>query len=214
MTHDPSERSAASTGAWDERRLVTGLLAQEGAAISEFLSRTHHAVYGRSCRLTPDPEDRQDWTHEVLLGILEDLRRGKFVYLRPGGFWAWFRQRAWFRLLDEYRRRRRLTERFVSESALAEASPPPDQPGTADPGLEFERARLRNLVETCLDRLTNADQRVSLQLLLLEEFTYEEIARATASPLNTVRAWIRRGRIALRLCVAGALGIRLKDSTP
>lgn len=186
---------------------MAGLLAREPAAISEFLERTHHPVYCLACRLTLDPEERRDWAHEVLLGILDDLSRGKFVYRRPGGFWAWFRRRAWFRLLDEYRRRRRLGERFVSDEAGDAGEEMSDQSRAANPEQEFERARTRAVVLNCLEALANSDQRLALQLLLFEELSYDEIARAMSSPLNTIRAWIRRGRLSLRLCVAEALGL-------
>ncbi len=200
----------------DERTLVEGIAAGDPEAISEFLERTHHPVYCMAARLASDPETRRDWSHDVLLGILEDLERGRYEYRGPGSFWAWFRKRAHFRLLDAYR-----SSRLTSERERA-AGAPQDLPtgshaslsaawagwggrGQTDPAEEMERIEVQSAVERCLRGLTNDDHRKSLELLLFHDLAYEEIARRSDVPLNTVRAWIRRGRLALRRCLVLAL---------
>jgi RNA polymerase sigma-70 factor (ECF subfamily) len=187
--------------------MVDGLLAGSSSAISDFLERTHHPVFCLACRLTLDPELRQDWTHEVLLGVLDDVKRGRFVWRRPGSFWAWFRKRAYYRLLDEYRRHRRRSRREIQPGDDGENDGTWEFPGGEDPVAEIERAETLAAVEACLDKLPNADQQRALGLLLFNDLAYEAIAEIMAAPLNTVRAWIRRGRLALRKCVAGALGL-------
>jgi RNA polymerase sigma-70 factor, ECF subfamily len=195
----------------DERRLVDGLLAGSQDAISEFIDRTHFPVFCMACRLSGDTEQRRDWTHTVLLAILDDLAGGRFLYRRPGSFWAWFRKRAYYRLLDEYRSQRRLSTR---ESSTDAAGLPRDLEafaGGENPEEELERVELQRAIEDCLERLPSADQRRSLDLLLLQEMSYQDIAEALAAPLNTVRAWIRRGRLALRKCLAARLGRAVPD---
>ena len=200
---DPNEPRRSDP---DERRLAEGLIAQDRAAVSEFLGRTHHPVYCMACRFTTDPELRQDWTHTVLLEVLEDLARGRFEYRGAGSFWAWFKRRAYFRLLDAYRRHRRDTSRESVSDAAGEARDLDAFAGGDDPAEEAERAELREALENCLSRLPNADQRRALALLLLDDFSYEDIAAAMSSPLNTVRAWIHRARLAVRRCLAERLG--------
>ncbi len=189
----------------DEPPLVAGLVAGDAATVRAFLENTHGPVYRMAGRLTRDPDTRRDWSHATLLGILEDVRAGRFVYRRPGSFWAWFRKRAYFRLLDEYRRvvRRAARERPVERSADDEGARPatePADPFAADPAAELERVELRAAIERCLEGIAHADQRRATALVL-EELAYEEIAAALGAPLNTVRTWIRRGRIALRRCL-------------
>ena len=53
-----------------------------------------------------------------------------------------------------------------------------------------------------LGKLPSEEQQRALRLLLLDEMDYEEIARAMAAQLNTVRSWIRRARIAVRECLS------------
>ncbi|HEY3216703.1 MAG TPA: sigma factor-like helix-turn-helix DNA-binding protein, partial [Candidatus Eisenbacteria bacterium] len=50
--------------------------------------------------------------------------------------------------------------------------------------------------------IDNPDHRRALSLRLFDDLQYQEVAAAMETPLNSVRAWIRRGRLALRRCLA------------
>jgi RNA polymerase sigma-70 factor (ECF subfamily) len=207
-TPEPTTPARTRDDPGNEERLVAGLIAGDRSAIAEFLERTHHAVYGLAIRVGGDPETRRDWTHEALLGLLEDLRRGRFVYRGPGSFWAWFRKRAYFRVLDERRRCRRRREREGHAATDEDGDIDLDgYAGTEDPLRELERVEIRAAIEACLDKLPSADQRRALWLLYAEARPYQDIADTMASSLNTVRSWIRRGRILLRKCLMVTLDL-------
>jgi RNA polymerase sigma-70 factor (ECF subfamily) len=217
MSRDSDAREPVDPPRRDERALVEGLLARDGAALSEFLERTHHPVYCMAIRLSGDPETRRDWAHDVLLGILADLERGRFEYRGPGSFWGWFRKRAHFRLLDAYRRDRLVTDRESPRGGAEELSENTGRDGTSaawpiggaveDPLEELHRVEIRAALERCLEALPNEDHRRSLELLLFRDLPYEEVARTLEVPLNTVRAWIRRGRLAVRRCLVESLDL-------
>jgi RNA polymerase sigma-70 factor (ECF subfamily) len=192
----------------DERRLVEGMIAGDPAAISEFLDRSHNQVFFMSCRLTGDRHLRRDWTHDVLLGVIDDLRNARFEYRGPGSFWGWFRKRAHYRLLDERRRDRKRRDREIAGDAGEEAIGLSGIASGGDPAGEVERAELLDAFEECLARLPSDQQRRALRLRLLDDASYQEIAAAMSSPLNTVRAWIRRARLAVRKCLLQAMGGR------
>lgn len=198
-------QTVAESAAADERHLVDGLLAGAPECVTEFLERTHHPVFCMACRLTSDSELRRDWAHAVVLGTLEDLRRGRFVYRRPGSLWAWFRKRAYYRLLDEYRRHRVWLARSGGLDPGDPSGDFADLAGTDDPVAEMERLEMRNAIETCLDAIDNPDHRRALSLRLFDDLPYQQVAEAMGAPLNSVRAWIRRGRLALRRCLATRL---------
>ncbi len=190
----------------DERTLVEGLLAGDARAVRRFLERTHHPVWCLACRVTRDRDERRDWASEALLGILDDLARGRFEYRRPGSFWAWFRKRVYFRLLDARRRaalrhRRELLADAPEPDALAEYGVP------GDASDEVERVQIGAAVEDCLERIPHLEQRRTLRLLLHGELAYQAIAETIGAPLNSVRVWILRGRIALRRCLAQRWGL-------
>jgi RNA polymerase sigma-70 factor (ECF subfamily) len=208
MPSPPAARPAREPDtAAEERNLAEGLCAGEHGAVARFLARTHHPVFCLACRLTHDPDLRRDWTHSVLLGVLEDLRQGRFTWRHPGSFWSWFRKRAYFRLLDEHRRRRlRVARESTDESlqALVEIA------GGDDPAAEAERAELRAALEVCLESLPNPEHRRALALFLLEDAAYAEVAECLRAPLNTVKTWIHRGRVLVRRCLAERLGLHLE----
>lgn len=204
-----ASRDAAAGADRTEAELVSGLIAGQAAAVGAFLDRTHRAVFCMAGRFTRDAGQRSDWSHEVLLGILEDLRRQRFTYTRPGSFWAWFRKRAYYRLVDQYRLQRRQWERQGGGPGAGPVDPDL-LAGAEDPSQELERAEMRAALEGCLDKLPSVPQRRALEMLLFDEMDYQSIADALDAPLNTVRAWIRRARIAVRRCLARQLKLPLE----
>ncbi len=193
--------------AWDEADLATGLMAGDGAVRAAFVERTHDAVYPWTCRLTTDRDLRRDWTHDALLRVMDDLRSGAFEYRRPGSFWAWFRTRARFLVLES---RRRETVHAQRETLSVEGDVP-DRPATDDPSLDLEETEAAAALAACLDGLDNRDHARALELRAVEDQPYERIAEIMDAPLNTVRAWIRRGRTQLRRCLAARFGWTLPE---
>ena len=191
----------------DERHMAEGLGRGDKAAAALLLDRAHHAVFAICGRVARDSDRQRDWTHTVLLGVVEDCARGAFEYRGPGSFWAWFRRRAWFRMLNEYRRWR--TRENREKTVAEDLDQVCDLAGSEDPVAELERIEIRDAIEHCLASLASPDHRTALSKVMLGGQAYEVVADAMGAPLNTVRAWIRRGRIALRRCLAGRLGMPL-----
>jgi RNA polymerase sigma-70 factor (ECF subfamily) len=196
----------AATGL-EEAELVAGLARGDTRVTREFLRRTHGPVYALTGRLTKDPDQRHDWTGDILLRIVAELGRGRFVYRWPGCFWSWFQKRSYFLLLNLYRDHRRQNDRWttgeIGEDLAARF------PGRTGPDGQqmLEDVDARQALETCLSKLPSEDQQRALTQVLFEGMTYEEIATHSGAALNTVRSWIRRGRLAVRKCVAKAYGL-------
>lgn len=190
-----------------ERRLAEGLARGDRAAVREFLDATHRPVYLMTARLTRDPDLRHDWTHDILLRIVEELGRGRFVYRWPGCFWSWFRQRSHFLLITLHHRHRRQEDRWTAGEVGEEIVARLALPGGTDPSRLIEGMEARAAIEACLDALDSEDHREALHLLLFQELSYQEIADRRRSALNTVRSWIRRARVAMRECLAGKYGL-------
>ncbi len=186
----------------EEKALVDGLCRRDPDSVSDFLERTHRPVFAMACRLTSDADLRQDWAHDVLLSILDEMGRGRFVYRWPGCFWSWFRKRSHFLLLNLCRQQRQRGQRFVPEELGEEAIEGLALPSNLDPSRLIEGLEARNALEQCMENLPSEDQQRALRLAILDEMAYEEIAEAMSAPLNTVRSWIRRARIAVRKCLS------------
>lgn len=192
----------------DERTLLEGLRARDARSREAFLEATHHPVYCLASRVTLDPDLRRDWAHAALLGILGDIEQGRFVFRHAGGFWSWFRKRAYFRLLDERRRHLRQQSRERVLAPAAEEAPDLSDFGVeTNPTAELERVELAAAVEDCLSRIASDKPRRALALLLGQELDHAAIAEALAAPANSVRVWVMRGRVALRRCLAERWGL-------
>ncbi len=188
-----------------EAALVRGLQAADPEAMAVLVERGHRAVFALACRLSGDPDLRQDWTHSVLLRIIEEMGKGAFVYRRPGGFWVWFRKRAYYLMLNHLNEFNSRGQRELVDDDLDSILPPSSSDAATCPAEELQQAELRRSLEDALAQVENSHQRRALWLLLDQELSYQEIAETMGAELNTVRSWIRRGRLAMRLFLAGRL---------
>lgn len=189
----------------EEAALVHGLQRGDPEAITVFVDRGHRAIFSLACRFSADPDLRQDWTHAVLLRLIEEMGKGVFVYRRPGGFWAWFRKRAYYLMLNHLNESRSRRQREISDIDSDATLMLLTAERGSSPADELERAEIRRLIEEGLEKIENSDQRRALRLLLDQELSYQEIAEAMGAELNTVRSWIRRGRLVMRLHIADRL---------
>ncbi len=195
-----------------EEQLVAGLAAKDSEVTAEFLRRTHKSVYALTARLTHDPDLRHDWAGDILLRIVAELGRGRFVYQWPGCFWSWFQKRSYFLLLNIHQDYRRQNSRWTAGEIGEELTE--RFPGGQTPNGQhmLEDAEARRTIENCIDKLPSEDQQRALTQVLLEGRSYQEVADHSGAALNTVRSWIRRSRLAVRKCVAAVYGLGPNDS--
>jgi RNA polymerase sigma-70 factor (ECF subfamily) len=57
-------------------------------------------------------------------------------------------------------------------------------------------------LQRCLDEL-EAGPRRSILLAYYEGLTFDEVARRLATPIGTVKSWVRRSLIRLKRCLEG-----------
>lgn len=190
-----------------ERDLSDRLIEADPEAIATFFTLVHHSAHATASGLTNNPAIAREWTHAVLLGLLDDLKGGRFEWRHGGSFWAWIRQRGWFRMLDLYCRSVPATGH--PEGALDFIR---ERTGD-DPASEFERVGFRILIDGCIDQLPLEHHRRALALLLLDQASYPDIAQRMGVPLTTIHRWTRRARLLARECLADKLALRVPEST-
>jgi len=148
-------------------------------------------IYNFAYRLTGNPDDAHDLVQEVLLRV----HRGLASY-QPGSFEGWLWRITRNAFLDEVRRRNRRP-----------TSPLPDEvdrwgiasSDAAD--VEYSRISLGDDIQKALLELPY-EFRESVVLCDVVGLSYEEIARAVAVPIGTVRSRIHRGRRMLKELLA------------
>jgi len=186
-----------------ERDLSDRLIEADPEAIAILFAVAHSSVYGAASALASEAATRWEWTHAVLVGLLDDLKCGRFEWRQGGSFESWVRRRGWFRLLDLYCRQvptsghRPAALDFIRERT-----------GGADPSAEFERVGFRILLDGCIDAFPHEHHRRALSLLLLDDASYPDIAQRMGVPLTTVHRWVRRARLLARECLAEKLDLR------
>ncbi len=144
-------------------------------------------IYNFAYRLTGNPDDASDLVQEVLLRV----RRGLDSY-QPGSFEGWLWRITRNAFLDEVRRKnRRPTSPMPDEIDRWELASSP----SAD--VEYSRISIGDDVQKALLELP-IEFREAVVLCDIVGLSYDEIARAVAVPVGTVRSRIHRGRKLLR----------------
>lgn len=154
----------------------------------EEVARTHgRKIYNFAYRLSGDPHDAADLVQEVLLRV----RKGLADY-QPGSFDGWLWRITHNAFIDEVRRRKRRPTAPLPESLDrwdALSAPGADE--------QFAAMHLGDDVQAALGQLP-AEFREAVVMCDVIGLSYEEIARAAAVPVGTVRSRIHRGRKLLR----------------
>ncbi len=166
--------------------------------------RAHSArVYRLAYRLTGNPHDAEDLTHDVFIRVFRSLHS-----YQPGTFEGWLHRITTNVFLDKMRRKQRI--RFDALSDESAARLPTREAG---PEAAYDATHFDDDVQRALDALS-PDFRAAVVLCDIEGLSYEEIAATLGVKLGTVRSRIHRGRAQLREALAHrdpALGRPLVD---
>jgi RNA polymerase sigma-70 factor (ECF subfamily) len=157
----------------------------------EIVSEHSAKVYRLAYRLTGNPHDAEDLTHDVFIRVFRSLDS-----YRPGTFEGWLHRITTNAFLDKMRRKQRI--RFDALSDEAAARLPSAEIG---PEQSYTDAHFDDDVQHALDALS-ADFRAAVVLCDIEGLSYEEIATTLGIKLGTVRSRIHRGRSQLRDALA------------
>ncbi|MBX3706373.1 MAG: RNA polymerase sigma factor [Pseudomonadales bacterium] len=159
------------------------------AARFENLLRPHvRALYQAAFRYLRDPDDAEDLVQDVLAklyGRVDELER--IEALRP-----WLLRVLYRQCIDTLRKRGRAPETVADEEAML---------GTVDPDADPARAVARDQTNRALAAVLAAlteEQRVLLDLHLVQGFTLPELAEVFGAPLGTLKARVHRLKAELR----------------
>jgi RNA polymerase sigma-70 factor (ECF subfamily) len=134
--------------------------------------------------------------------LAEDVMQDSFILVwrhahrfdpDRGAAMAWLARIVRNQCFDLMRRRGR--ESPLDDASMQSWEDP--APGPADlTALSQDAQRLR----ACLDELDEGPRK-SMILAYYEGLTFAQVAERTSAPLGTVKSWIRRGLIQLRVCM-------------
>ncbi|MCX7643325.1 MAG: sigma-70 family RNA polymerase sigma factor [Armatimonadetes bacterium] len=176
----------------DEVELVRKCLEGENWAFDELVRRYRDRVYGLALHLLEDRDLAEDLAQEAFLRVFQRLA---LFDPNKGSFSTWLMTLT-TRLCLNALKKRTSEQQWVSEQEdeafeLLEAS---DESTPEEEWWAMERRRLiRQLLSTL-----HPMQRAVLLLRYGEGMSIQEIAQTVQVPVGTVKAWLFRGREALR----------------
>ena len=157
----------------------------------EIVEQHSARVYRLAYRLTGNPHDAEDLTHDVFIRVFRSLHS-----YQPGTFEGWLHRITTNVFLDKMRRKQRI--RFDALSDESAARLPTREVG---PEGAYDATHFDDDVQRALDALS-PDFRAAVVLCDIEGLSYEEIATTLGVKLGTVRSRIHRGRSQLREALA------------
>lgn len=181
LVRDPHRSSVAEP-------ILHRVAAGEPGAVQECLDRYGGLVWSLARRFCPNREESEDAVQEVFIEIWNKAKRYDASLASEITFVAMIARR---RLIDRSRRRQRgiQTDGLEDENSL-----PPSEDRSqemVDVGDEVARA------QKALAQLRPDEQKV-LRLSIYEGLSHDQISKATALPLGTVKTHLRRGLIRVR----------------
>lgn len=171
-----------------EPQLVRRAQSGDAAALGQLIASQQGYVYSIAMSLMRHPEDAADLTQDVFVRLCGSIG----TYRGETRFTTWLYRLVVNLGIDLLRKRGRSKEAVFDEETIDVTDLDP----SIDPSLSVDRQETSRRVRAALDTLPTA-HRVALTLYYFKELQYDEIARVLDLPLNTVKAHIRRGRLAL-----------------
>jgi RNA polymerase sigma-70 factor, ECF subfamily len=167
------------------------LVAQaDRAAFGALYHATSDALFGVLNRILRNRSDAEEGLQEVFARVW--VRARGFDASRGSGM-TWLITIARNYAIDQRRLQRVTRQDDVEVDTLADPRPGPEA---------FFAARVEaRRIMLCLDRL-DPQHAAAVKAAYLNGTSYDELARAYAVPLNTMRTWLRRSLQKLRDCMA------------
>jgi RNA polymerase sigma-70 factor, ECF subfamily len=178
----------------DEKALI--LAAQKGdvSAFNQLVRAYQTMVYRTAYRVMGESASAEDATQDAFVSAYKHIRA-----YRGGSFKAWLLRIVTNACYDQLRVKQRRPTTSLDAMLVDSDNPAPgaDRAAPESPQEFAERQELGDAIQRGLVTLP-PDQRVTLVLVDIEGFSYDEVAEATGANLGTVKSRLSRARLALR----------------
>ena len=171
--------------------LIWRVSSGDRAAFRRLYDAQASRLYGVALRVTRQPALASDAVHDAFLQVWRNASQFDSTRGTPD---SWLLSLVRYRALDIARRR----GREVSDEGIPERI---DE--GPDPLTQLEQRRDSDALRSCLGTLDEERRRL-IVMSFVHGLSHSEVADKLRMPLGTVKSWIRRGLMALRLCLEGA----------
>ena len=178
-----------------EEQLIRRAQQGDNVAFEELLLMHQKKVYNLCLRMSANPDDALDLSQEAFLRAWRSLGQYQF----EASFSTWLFRLTSNICIDFLRRKKRrqetsLTESYDDSDEGAELSVPDAQPGPEQQAMTNEtKIELARAIEQL-----SPEHREILQLRVIEDLQYEQIADILGVRVGTVKSRLARARLSFR----------------
>ncbi len=186
--------SAESLPPFDEQleRLLGRCAVADSQALSRLYTLVSPLLFACITRILRRRALAEEALQDVFINIWQQAGQYSAARGRP---MAWMMSIARYRAIDLLRRERFAPALVAQPEDLPASDAAPESDGGSAPWLSSAEAMQRCLA------LLSEQQAHCLELAYVNGNSHEDIARLMASPLGTVKSWIRRALKSLRECL-------------
>lgn len=192
-TSSAGDRMPSHDAPFDYESAVMACARGERYALQSLYQRESRWLLGVALRIVRDRPRAEDVLHDAFVQVWQHA-----ATFDPslGSARGWLYTIVRHRALDAVRQPDRLVS--LDPEALARWSDAAQAEAVAN---DDHRGLDTDSLERCLDRL-EAPRKACVVFAFVDGFTHEQIAERMATPLGTVKSWIRRSLAALKECLA------------
>lgn len=188
---DPETIDRADADREHLRECLIGAARGDRRSFEDLYVRSSSKLFGICLRILHERNEAEEVLQDVYLTIWRKASQYDADRASPI---TWLAMIARNKAIDRLRAGRSGRASVSIDLAAELADDAPAAPALVEAA--FDGRRLHD----CLDELTGEQSRV-IRIAFFEGSTYEEIAQRSATPIGTVKSWIRRGLLKLRECL-------------
>ena len=178
----------------DEQGFIKAAQKGDTAAFNQLVRAYQVLVYRTAYRVLGDAAGAEDATQDAFISAFKHVKT-----YRGGSFKAWLMRIVTNACYDQLRVKQRRPTASLDALLLDPDEPAPglDHAAPDSPQEAAERQELSTAIQKGLSTLP-ADQRITLVLVDIEGFSYEQVSESTGANVGTVKSRLSRARAHLR----------------
>jgi len=164
------------------------------AAFESLYANTSGQLYAVALKMLKNQESAEEATQEAFISI---WHKASYYQEGQGTVLTWLVSIVRYRALDIIRHKKVRKEDELSDNELGDTI----EDSASDQGFHEQSLIAHPKLDMCMDELDN-QQKQAIHLAYFNGLSHSEVVQHLASPLGTIKSWIRRGLTSLQRCLS------------